>query len=334
VAIRRIAATLAATAVIGLAACAGPAEPLPGPASPSAMPPDWAPPAVSIPEQLATIPQAYYTPAEQAGTLVEFGYDTWEAMSYQDKTQPLTKRAIVYLPPGYREDQDYDVFYLMHGGWGNESATLGTPAAPSPFKNVLDHAIGAGEITPLIVVCPTYNNTSPEDSASFGLALDLNERYHHELLNDLIPAIEAAYPTHAASTSPEDLIASRDHRGFGGFSMGAVATWRTFQHALDYFYYFLPMSCGTTLDDDAILAAADTRADFFLWIITGTEDFAYGYDQDRAERLRETPGFTEAGGNASGNFAYRVKEGYAHDGLAASEYTYNGLRAFWRGTQP
>jgi predicted peptidase len=282
---------------------------------------------------LAPIPEAYFAPADQPGTLVEFRYDTWEAMSYEAKTQPLAKRAIVYLPPGYQEDQQYDVFYLMHGGWGNETTTLGTPASPSVFKNVLDHAVGAGEIKPLIVVCPTYNNTSAQDSANFGLALDLNERYRHELLGDLVPAVEAAYPTYAADTTPDGLKASRDHRGFGGFSMGAVATWRTFQHGLDYFRYFLPMSCGTTLDDDAILAAADTRADFFVWIITGTNDFAYSYDQSRAERLRQTPGFAEANNTQNGNFTYSVKDGYAHDGQAASEYTYTGLRLFWGPSQ-
>jgi hypothetical protein len=85
---------------------------------------------------------------------------------------------------------------------------------------------------PLIVVCPTYNNTSPQDSADFGLALTLNQNYHHELLGDLIPAVESRYSNYAKNVSPEGLKAARDHRGFGGFSMGAVATWRTFQNGL------------------------------------------------------------------------------------------------------
>jgi hypothetical protein len=65
---------------------------------------------------------------------------------------------------------------------------------------------------------------------------------------------------------PEGLMASRNHRGFGGFSMGSVATWRTFQYALDYFRYFLPMSCGTSLDEDNIFEAAKNhdRDDFFV----------------------------------------------------------------------
>ncbi len=285
----------------------------------------------AIPAELAVIPEGFTGAADRPGTLVELVYDTYESSSYEQKTQALRKRAIVYVPDGYTEDTRYNVFYLMHGGWGNETTTLGTPGNPSSFKNVLDHAIAAGRIQPLIVVCPTYNNTSPEDSASFGLALTLNENYHRELLNDLIPAVESRWAGYAEDVTPQGLIAARDHRGFGGFSMGAVATWRTFQHGLDYFRYFLPMSCGTALDMDTILAAARSRdpADHFVWVITGTDDFAHPFDQRRVALMRNTRGFTESDTEQDGTFAFRVKEGYAHDGLAASEYTYNGLSWFW-----
>jgi acetyl esterase/lipase len=279
-----------------------------------------------IPAELETIPREYLNPAKQQGTLVELNYDTYESKTYEQKTQKLTKRAIVYLPYDYSEDMRYDVFYLMHGGWGNETTTLGTPGNPSAFKNVIDNAISEGKCEPLIIVCPTYNNTSPQDSGSFSLALELTRNYHNELLNDLIPAVESAYSSYADSVSPEGLMASRDHRGFGGFSMGSVATWRTFQYGLDYFRYFLPMSCGTSLDEENIFAAAKNRNqnDYFVYVITGTEDFAYRYDENRVKLMRESSYFTE-----NVNFAYRVKEGYSHDGLAAMEYTYNGLLWFW-----
>lgn len=284
-----------------------------------------------VPAGLAEIPAEYYSAAEQQGTLAELYYNTYESMTYDQKTQQLNKRAIVYLPYGYDEGKKYNVFYLMHGGWGNETTTLGTPERPSAFKNVIDHAIESGEFAPLIIVCPTYNNTSPQDSADFSLALRLNQNYHNELLNDLIPAVEGTYSTYAKSVSPEDLMAARDHRGFGGFSMGFVATWRTFQYCLDYFRYFLPMSCGTTLDDANIFAAAEghDQSDYFVWTITGTEDFAYSYVESRVGRMRNSQYFTEADGEGNGNFAYRVKEGYSHDGMASMEYTYNGLRLFW-----
>lgn len=278
-----------------------------------------------IPDELEGIPAQYFASANQQGTLVALYYDTYESFGYEQKTQTLRKRAIVYVPYGYSTDKKYDVFYLMHGGWANETMTLGTPENPSAFKNVIDNAIADGKFKPLIIVCPTYNNTSNQDSGDFGLALNLTRNYHNELLNDLIPAVESAYSTYAGSVSPADLTASREHRGFGGFSMGSVATWRTFQYCLDYFRYFLPMSCGTSLDEDNIFAAAKSRrqSDYFVWIITGTQDFAYSYDTNRAEMLRKSPYFTE-----NLNFAYRVKQGYAHDGRASTEYTYNGLLWF------
>jgi hypothetical protein len=145
--------------------------------------------------------------------------------------------------------------------------------------------------------------------------------------------VEGTYSTYAASTSAEDLIASRDHRGFDGFSMGSVATWRTFQYGLDYFHYFLPMSCGTTLDDKEIFAAADGHDpnDYFVFVMTGTDDFAYSYDKDRTDLMRTSAYFTDVDDKADGNFAYRVKKGYSHGGNAAMEYTYNGMKAFWSG---
>jgi hypothetical protein len=221
----------------------------------------------------------------------------------------------------------------MRGGWGNGTTTLGTPNNLSAFKNVFDHAIAAEKFDPLIIVCSTYNNTSPQDSASFSLVLALNRNYHHELLNDPIPPVGSAYSTYAKSVSPEDLMASRDHRGFGGFSMGSVATWRTFQYGLDYVRYFLPMICGTSLEEENIFTAAQThnQSDYFVWAIAGTEDFVYRYDENRVELMRNSPYFTETGNGQNGNFAYRVKEGYSHDGLAAMEYTYNGLCWFWSG---
>lgn len=172
--------------------------------------------------------------------LVELYYDTYESFSYADQSRPLEKRAIIYLPYGYLENNRYNVIYMMHGGWSNETTILGTPTRPSSFKNVIDNAIQDGIFEPLILVCPTYNNTNDngQDSDNYSLALQLTRNYHNELVNDLIPAVEGKFSSYAESTDMKDLIASRDHRAFMGFSMGSVATWRTFEYCLDYFRYF------------------------------------------------------------------------------------------------
>jgi predicted alpha/beta superfamily hydrolase len=163
----------------------------------------------------------------------------------------------------------------------------------------------------------------------------LTANYHQELVNDLIPAVEGTYSTYAKGTSAEDIRESRDYRAFGGFSMGSVATWHTFINSLDAFRYFLPMSGAMDYDGD-IIDAAVTASDFipddyFIYAITGSSDFAYGQFARQIEAMIAKPSgnFKLYDDERSGNIAYRVKEGYSHDGRAAMEYTYNGLRWFW-----
>lgn len=293
------------------------------------------PTTASLPATLAQIPQNYYAPAQQQGTLIELWYDTWESMTYDDHTTPLRKRAIVYLPYGYSEDTQYNVFYLMHGGWSNETTYLGTPDAPTGFKNVLDHAMADGRMQPMIVVCPTYNNTSSEDSANYSLALRLTDNYHNELVHDLIPAVEGQYSTYAADTTPEGLAASRDHRAFCGFSMGSVATWRTFQHCLDYFRYFLPSSGNLTTDGEAMAAMVRASGhgpeDFFLFAASGTEDFAYSSFRAQIEAMAAAGDtFRWANNEADGNLYFLEQEGGVHSGEYATEYFYNGMCWIWQ----
>lgn len=288
-----------------------------------------------IPDELLQIPEDYFTPATEQGTIERLEYYTYESMSYEDQTMQLDKTAYVYLPYGYSEEQQYNALYLMHGGWSNETTYLGTPENPHELKNIIDHAIQDEKMAPVMIVCPTYNNTSPEDSADYGLALQLTDHYHNELVNDLIPVVEGKYSTYAEGTSPKELIESRSHRAFAGFSMGSVTTWHTFQYCMDYFRYFLPSS-GNLTSDGAYMEQLVTDAgygpkDFFIYAMSGTEDFAYAAFSAQIQAMLDAPGgtFIESNNESGGNLAYRVQEGNAHDGNAALQYIYNGLVWLW-----
>lgn len=292
------------------------------------------PNARNIPDELTHIPEEYFSPAEQEGELVRLDYDTWESFGYADHSQKLTKTAWVYLPYGYTSDEKYNVFYYMHGGWSNETSTLGTADHPSGFKFAIDHAVQDGLMQPMIIVCPTYNNTSEQDSANYGLALQLTDQYHNELVNDLIPAVEQKYSTWATDTTPEGLRASRDHRGFGGFSMGSVTTWHTFQYCLDYFRYFMPMS-GNMSDGgwaaEVVRNSQWSPSDFFIFTATGTDDFAGASFAMQIESMATQYGdiFHLASNERDGNLSFRLREGGAHDGKAAMDYSFTGLCWFW-----
>ncbi|HIZ80854.1 MAG TPA: hypothetical protein H9722_02010 [Candidatus Mediterraneibacter pullistercoris] len=289
-----------------------------------------------LPEELETISRDYYSESDQPGTLTEFEYDTYESMTYDQEDTVLHKRAIVYLPYGYSEDMEYNVFYLMHGGWSDETTYLGTPGQPNVFKNVLDNAIADRKILPMIVVCPTYNNESNTDSSNYSLALQLTENYHNELVNDLIPAIEGTYSTYAKDTTPEGLSASRDHRAFCGFSMGSVATWRTFQYCLDYFRYFMPSSGSLTSDGeymaDIVRDSGHDWNDFFIFAASGTDDFAYSSFKAQIGAMADVEDgtFRYADNEREGNLYFLEQEGGVHSGEYAMEYFYNGLCWIWQ----
>ena len=289
----------------------------------------------NIPEELARIPASYRQPAEHAGTLEKLVYETWESMTYEQHSQRLTKEAWVYVPYGYTPAQKYNIFYISHGGWSNETSTLGTADNPKYLKYAIDHAMENGEMVPMIIVCPTYNNTSPSDSGSYSLALELTDNFHNELLNDLIPAVESKYHTYADyDTSLAGQRMSRDHRGFGGFSMGSVNTWHTFQYCLDSFRYFMPMS-GNMGDGgwarNVVLSSDWTDQDFFIWTATGTSDFAGSSFASQINSMvtRYSDVFHLANNEAEGNVSFRLREGGDHDQEANFDYTWNALRWFW-----
>lgn len=286
-----------------------------------------------IPDELEYVPDGYSQPSEHPGTLEKLEYETWESFSYEEQTQKLTKTAWVYLPYGYDESEQYNILYLSHGGWSNEATTMGTPDSPHEFKHIVDHAIEDGEIQPLIIVLPTYNNTSESDSGSYSLALQLVNNFHNELVNDLIPAVEGKYSTYAETTDPEGLAASRDHRAFGGFSMGSMNTWHTFEYCLDYFRYFAPSSGGPIGNGaymaDIVKNSGHSADDFFIFTASGTNDFAYSGFKSGVMAMSETDIFTFAQTEKEGNLSFLEREGYFHDGRAANEYMYNALRFFW-----
>ncbi len=289
-----------------------------------------------FPEELEVVPAGYFSRAQQEGTLVDLYYDTWESFSYEQRFQPLRKRAVVYLPYGYDESKRYPVLYLMHGGWSDETVYMGSEGNPARFKFVMDHAIQDGLVEPMIVVNPTYNNTSGSDSGDYSLAIQLTDRYHQELVNDLIPAVEGTYSSYAQTTDLVGIAASRDHRAFMGFSMGSVTTWRTFEYSLPYFRYFFPSSGNLGTNGRAmaqmVQTAGMTSDDFFIFAATGTDDFAYSAfrAQIAAMAAVDDGTFVLGRSEAEGNLWYLEQEGGTHSGEYAMQYFYNGIRWLWK----
>ena len=148
--------------------------------------------------------------------------------------------------------------------------------------------------------------------------------------------MERTYSTYAENTAREGLQASRDHRAFCGFSMGSVATWRTFQHCLDYFRYFMPSSGSITSDGEymASLVRDSTHEwdDFFIYAASGTEDFAYSSFKSQIEAMASVSDGTFRYGDdeKDSNLYFLEQAGGTHSGEYAMEYFYNGLCWIWQ----
>ena len=97
-------------------------------------------------------------PASDAWTFKpDIPHGTMSAVWYPSKIlkQP-GRRMYVYTPPGYESGTaKYPVFYLLHGGGGDEDAwtTMGRA------NIILDNMIAAGKAKPMIVVMPNGNAT-------------------------------------------------------------------------------------------------------------------------------------------------------------------------------
>ena len=279
------------------------------------------------------VPASYQEEAAHMGSVTRLEYDS---LDYVRDEAPIKKTAYVYLPYGYDEQDTetrYDVVYLMHG-WGGSA---GEYFSFAPMKNLFDNLIEKGDIPPIIIVSPSFYNENSDRDFSSSIA-EFRE-FHRDFEDNLMPAVEGRFHTYAMSASKEDLAASRDHRVFGGFSLGSVTTWLEFCYDYDYIRYFLPMSgsCwyyGTYGDfqieknvDFIEQLVKDERLDergYFIYHAVGTEDAVKSQTLMQAdEMLARSDVFTPE------HYVFYQKDGGYHDSNAVQEYLYNALPLFF-----
>ena len=277
------------------------------------------------------VPQSYKTESEHGGNVERLDYDS---LDYVRDSSPITKTAYIYTPYGYDEnntEKRYDIIYLMHG-WGGHA---GEYFDYTSTKNVFDHLIENEDIPPVIIVSATfYNENSDTD---FSGSIDELRQFHRDFEEKLMPAVENQYHTYAKDTTPEGLKAVRDHRIFGGFSLGSVTTWLEFCYYYDYIHYFLPMSGSCwyygTYGDFQIEENVDfieqivknknlDERGYFIYHTVGTEDAVKYQSEEMAKEMLSRKIFTTE------HYVFYQKDGGLHDLDAVQEYLYNALPLF------
>ena len=223
------------------------------------------------------------------GTIQEIAYEqAYEGVTYE-------KEALVYVPASYRPGVPVNIVYLTHGWWGTADG-LAEGVAP-----VVDQLTSDGSIAPTIVVFATYYPDRSFATDDYEDDYALNRFFATTEIDTLIKAVESRYTTYArGDTSDESLRASRRHRAFGGFSMGATTTWDVFALRPQYFYSYIPMAgeswIGREEDADSaqiaqLVTAGAERAhygpqDFRILASVGSLDPALGDMAPQLAQLR------------------------------------------------
>ena len=279
------------------------------------------------------VPSSFKTASDHPGTVTRLDYNSKD---YVRDGAAITKPAYVYTPYGYDEKDEetrYNVVYLMHG-WGGHA---GEYFEYSSAKNMFDHLIENGDIPPVIIVSATFYNKN--SNTDFSGSIAEFRQFHQDFEENLMPTVEGKFHTCAKSASDEDLKASRDHRAFGGFSLGSVTTWLQLCYDTDYIRYFLPMSGSCwyygTYGDFQIEKNVDfieqlvkdnnlNERGYFIYHAVGTKDAVKSQSIDMADEMLSRDIFTPE------HYVFYLKDGGYHDFDAVQEYLYNALPLFFR----
>ncbi len=161
---------------------------------------------------------------------------------YPSPALKLTRRLYVYTPPGYETGRTrYPVFYLLHGGGGDEGDWTNHGRAPQ----ILDNLIAQGKAKPMIVVMANENYNQIASPEAGIPPLPLNQpgnpmqgtamlAFPKSIISDLIPFIDKAYRT----------LPNRDNRAIAGLSMGGAMTLLAAFNNLDKFAWVGTFSAG------------------------------------------------------------------------------------------
>ncbi|AOS44226.1 Endo-1,4-beta-xylanase Z precursor [Lacunisphaera limnophila] len=270
-------ARLTFTLLLLASAAAMPAQDQPAAETPPARPRGgFGGPIVLGPDDVRAYPDAplgfnVRRPGVPAGRLEPFHYDS--------AVTGTRRLANVYLPPGYSADRKYPVLYLLHGIGGDETEWIRF-AQPDAL---LDNLIAEGQAEPMIIVIPNGralpddraigNSFAPERAIGFAM-------FERDLLDHLIPAIEAHYATYT----------DREHRALAGLSMGGGQTFNFGLGHLDTFAWIGAFSAAPNTRPPAELLPdpAAARAQLkLLYISCGNKDSLISISQGVHTYLKE-----------------------------------------------
>lgn len=186
-------------------------------------------------------------------------------IDYDGKT--YDKNAVVYVPDSYQDNSPMNIFYLMHG------STMNNVDFAETMQPLFDQWITSGEMSPMLVVFPTYYPDSSFVVSNYTEDYPLNHFFATDEVKTVMKTVESQLTTYAGKdTSDTSFENSRAHRAFGGYSMGGITTWDILVSQSQFFHDYMPMAgdswIGQITGDSSDEAVADT-------LVSGLEENNY-----------------------------------------------------------
>jgi len=200
-----------------------------------------------------------------------------ETVEYASTSVGTTRRTLVYLPPEFSADQEYPVLYLLHGIGGDEQEWQ----RGANVQAILDNLIAEEKAVPMIIVMP--NGRAQLNDRAEGNVMATAPAFaafEQDLLVDLIPFIEARYPTKT----------DRESRGLAGLSMGGGQSLNFGLGNLDRFAWIGGFSSAPNTSMPDVLVPDPARATAMLkllWVSCGDQDGLFSISQRTHAYLRD-----------------------------------------------
>jgi enterochelin esterase-like enzyme len=207
-------------------------------------------------------------------------HGTLSKVWYDSPSLKLYRRMYVYTPPGYESSNEkYPVFYLLHGGGGDEDAWTSLGRA----NYIMDNLIAEGKAKPMIIVMTNGNAFQTSSLQTEPDAPELTRENYRQysglfeksLVQDVIPFIEKNYRVKA----------SKENRAIAGLSMGGGHTVTATTEYPNVFGYIGVFSAGlfdANADMEEKFVALKLSGINKYWVGVGKDDFV----MESTKRLR------------------------------------------------
>ena len=213
-------------------------------------------------------------------------HGTLSKVWYDSPTLNLQRRMYVYTPPGYEKSNDsYPVFYLLHGGGGDEDAWTALGRA----NYILDNLIAEGKAKPMIIVMTNGNAFQTSSLRTAPGTPEITREnfrkysglFEKSLVNDVILFIEKNYRVQTG----------KENRAIAGLSMGGGHTVTASTEYPDMFGYIGVFSSGIFQPDEALeskfLALKKAGINKY-WVACGKDDFVMESNKRLLDMLNKT----------------------------------------------